>query len=1116
MLTCQDPACLGWTLLPTDSFCSWCGGRLVELEVSFEFKHGEEWLALDPPVLNRERRPALRVLVRHTGDAGSALVQADDVRSEAAWLGLDTLSLKPTTLGPGESVSVGISRLKVPGKEDSVQEARIQVEVPGSPGVAPLAASRLLEFSPPPQFSLDLATQEVLLLPDSQPIIDGVLSLVRGHVWLETPPEFTGTWAELELADPVSYPLELDARRLARIPIRLKVRPDTAQDLRESASAAAEGLKRRANLRLRCTDRGTRNRSAEALPLDVPLEVGFVLGPELLVTPFPESRRLDYDLLRRVSDHRPVRLLLSNGPPRARGRLDLVIHQLEIDVPWLSCPEAPPLPWRIPTGESLELLLQVGAVQDETATLSFVSNDPLARPCFLRVRTREASEYPGWLVVDLGTTNTCAALVDENRRVEMLALDSEAHLRDERPLGVESEPRGPETMPSVLCYLELAAAHRYRVGTWAWEQAGHAAAARAVVSGAKRRLGDSEFRFEVVPVDEPARTVLLTPARAMRDLYAHVVEKAMEHLTCQGRADVVLRRCLITHPSRFSMHQIEELKTAVREAMEAQRQRFAPHFEPCEEPATLHEPVGAALHFLNDWRSHAPLHEAADQDELSYHLLVYDYGGGTLDVTLLRIQSQRRLRSGAASAESLAERLTRHCWERCQAVLRRETGVQVDLPGEDEELAAGNSFVLGQFVDSCLRAAAEAAPDWKALAQNAQVNEKVMLCYRLNGTPRERVFSRAELLSGLTDVASGEHPYSYVVTPTVLGATGQRWMGGEDVTAVVRDLLVQRLLRAVRLSESAGKIELPSDDSSLSARTNRNTLRLWAERLKVALASGATEDELRTTFQNLTFSFDGQERMLPGSLLFKQAGAPSLDEVQEPVRPRLLETVEVIRRLLASHALEQPDVLLRVGKASKLPVVDEVLRKAFPASRYVTPEEAKECVVKGASTTHMPGRVGTGVQISAGTQRPSVRVRLARNQQSLTATTSRLGIKVFEAGQAYFHELVGAGVAIPPEGKTVTVSGLVLHPGMNVLPVLENTGLVDRMLDEQGRPNPDIQSIRQFEIEVPEEMDPFELEEVELTFRVLPDLSLRLSLALEGRDQMELEPIAATDYGRGY
>lgn len=1114
MMTCQDSSCLGWTLLPTDSFCSWCGGRLVELEVGFEFKQGEEWLPLDPPVLNRERRPALRVVVRHAGDAGTVTVRSDDVRSEAAWLGLDSAAFAPATLSPGQAASVGISRLKVPGKEDSVQEARIEVEVPGSPGVAPLTASGLLEFSPPPEFSLDLATQEVLLLPESQPLLDGVLLLQRGHLWLEAPPEFTGTWADLELAEELTYPLEMDARQLSRIPLRLKVRTDTAQDLRESASASSEGLKRRASLRLRCTDRGTRSRS-EALTLDVPLEVGFVLGPELSVAPFPESRRLDFDLLRRVSDHRPVRVVVSNGPPGARGRLELVVHQLELDVPWLSCPAAPAPPWRIPTGESLELLFEVGPVEDGTARLSFVSNDPLARDYFIRVRRREASEYPGWLVVDLGTTNTCAALVDENRKVDMLALDAEAALMSQAPLGTSSEARPPETMPSVLCYLELVAARRYRTGTWAWEQAGHAAAARAVVSGAKRRLGDRDYSFEVVPVDEPAETVALTPAQAMRDLYAHVVEKAMEHLARQGRADLVLRRCLITHPSRFSMHQIEELKEAAFSALEAQRQRFGPQFEESEEPSTLHEPVGAALHFLNDWHSHAPLHEAAGKDELTYHLLVYDYGGGTLDITLLRIDSQRKLRAGVAPVEAVPVRLMKRLLEHCQALLRRETGAAVSLPGEDEELAASNSFVLGQFVDSCVRAAGP-EPDWRALAGNAQVNERVMLGYRLNGTPRERVFTRQELLAGLgAEPAGGEHAYSYVITPTVLGASGQRWMGGEDVTAVVRELLVERLLRAVRLSESASRIELPTEDASLAPRTNRNTLRLWSERLKVALASKASEDEVRATFQNLTFRFDGQERMVPGSLLFKQAGAPGLAEVQDRVRPRLEETVEVILRLLANHQLEQPDVLLRVGKASKLPAVDEVLRAAFPQSRYVTPEEAKECVVKGACTTHLPGRVGAGVQIAAGLLRPSVRVRLARQQQSLTATTSRLGIKVVDAGQAFFHELVGAGVAIPPEGLTMTVP-VVLVPGMNVLPVLENTGLEERLLDEEGRPNPDIETIRHFDIEVPEEMDPFELEEVELSFRVLPDLSLRLTLTLEGHEPMEFEPIAATDYGKGY
>ncbi len=1115
MLTCQDPSCLGWTLLPTDSFCAWCGGRLVELEVGFEYKQGEEWFPLDPPVLNRERRPAMRVLVRHVGDAGTVTVGQDDVRSESAWLGLDTAALVPQPLAPGQAVHVGISRLKVPGKEDSVQEARIQVEVPGSPGVAPLIATGTLEFSPPPEFSLDLATQEVLLLPESQPVIDGVLLLRTGHLWLESPPEFTGTWADLELAETVEYPLEMDARQLARIPLRLRVRPDTAQDLRDSASASTEGLKRRASLRLRCTDRGTRTRG-EGLPLDVPLEVGFVLGPELTVAPFPESRRLDFDLLLRVSDHRPVRVVVSNGPPGARGRLDLVIHQLEIDAPWFTCPDAPPLPWRIATGESLELMFTIGAVEDGTARLGFISNDPLARDYYVRVRRREASEYPGWLVVDLGTTNTCAALVDDNRKVDLLALDSEGSLLSDAPLGTQFEPSSAQTMPSVLCYLEMVAARRYRTGTWAWEQAGHAAAARAVVSGAKRRLGDRDFRFEVVPVDEPAETVALTPAQAMRDLYAHVVEKAMEHLASQGRADLVLRRCLITHPSRFSMHQIEELKTAAFDALEEQRKRFGPAFDASEEPSTLHEPVGAALHYLNDWRSHAPLHEAASTDELTYHLLVYDYGGGTLDITLLRIDSQRKLRPGGQVAEPMPVRLMKRLLEHCQGILRRETGFPVALPGEDEELAASNSFVLGQFVDSCVRAAG-AEPDFRSLAHNAQVNEKVMLSYRVDGTPRERVFTRQELLQGIVgESVAGEHAYGYVVTPTVLGASGQRWMGGEDVTAVVRELLVERLLRAVRLSENAGKVELPGEDASLAARTNRNTLRLWAERLKVALASRAPEDEVRATFQNLTFRFDGQERMVPGSFLFKQAGAPLLEEVQERVRPRLQETVEVIARLLANHQLAQPDVLLRVGKASKLPAVDEVLRAAYPACRYVTPEEAKECVVKGACTTHLPGKVGSGVQIAAGALRPSVRVRLARQQQSLTATTSRLGIKVVDAGHAYFHELVGAGVAIPPEGLTVTLPGVVLQPGMNVLPVLENTGLEERLLDVEGRPNPDIETIRQFDIEVPDEMDPFELEEVELTFRVLPDLSLRLTLTLEGHEPMEFEPIASTDYGKAY
>ncbi|MEW6284434.1 MAG: hypothetical protein AB1758_37815, partial [Candidatus Eremiobacterota bacterium] len=528
--------------------------------------------------------------------------------------------------------------------------------------------------------------------------------------------------------------------------------------------------------------------------------------------------------------------------------------------------------WTVASGESLDLLLEVDRVypaDEGTARLHFVCNDPLSRPYYLRVKRAEPRDYPGWLVIDLGTTNTCAALVDETRRVEMVGLDAEANLVSDQPLELDLRPgRIPETMPSVLCYLTLSSSRRFRAGSWAWEQAGHTAAARAVVTGAKRRVGDPDFTFEVVPVDEPAETVRVTPAQAMRDLYLHTVERAMEHLASQGRSDLLLRRSVITHPSRFSVHQIGELKDAVHGALEAHLDRLAPGRGGAEEPATLHEPVGAALHFLNDWRSHAPLHVG---DQRAYHLLVYDYGGGTLDITLLKVESQRKLRPGR-TAEPLPARLTKRLLEHCRSVAASETGLAVEEP---DELASGNNFLLSQFVDSLVRAAGERF-DPASLADDPQVNEKVLLTYRVNGAQQERLFGRRELLAGLNGGDEEGHPYSYVVTPTVLGATGMRWMGGEDVTQVVKELLVERLIKAVRLSEKAGSVELPLEGDTMGARANRNTLRVWAENLKVLLSQGAPEDALRDSFRNVYFRLDGEERLISGSALWRQAGSPDL------------------------------------------------------------------------------------------------------------------------------------------------------------------------------------------------------------------------------------------------
>lgn len=1133
MLTCQEKECLGWALLATDQFCSWCGSRLVELAVSWEARVGEHWVPLQPAVLNRARPPELRARIHHAGDAGTVTIGPDNVRMAVPWLGVDTASLPPTRLAPDESCYLLVNRLKVPGKEDSVQEAELQVSL------GTLEASAVLEFVPSPQFHLDLVSTEVLLGPDAPGALDGAIVLTRGRVWLEERPRLEGGWGHLEASLEGSLPLELDARSRSRIPVRLTLSEEAAREIRESAGDKPEALVRKGAVKLCCRDRGSQGtRTEDALLLELPVELSFMLGPELYVEPFRDDVRLDWELVRGINDQKPRLLTLRNGAPGTGGRQELVVRSLEVEYQdstegWLTAQASQPLPWTIPGGGALELSLKVDPKQlpagGSTARLVFVSNDQVARSYYLHASVTEPEEFPGWLVVDLGTSTTCASLVDENRTVSMVGLDAPVELHGDR---VHPGQRPPSSLPSVVCYLQLKERVRYLVGTWAVERSAEPAAVRSVVAGAKRRVGDRSFSYAVVPLDEPAETVSKAPRDVLKDLYFHVVGKAMDQLGGAGRSDQLITRAVITHPSRFSMHQIDELKAAIGAAMRDRLKQVGVELR-VEEPFTLHEPVGAALHHLNDWRSHAPLHDDKGQDELTYTLMVYDFGGGTLDITLLNIQSRRQLRPGstpapASPSKGLEEHLEELVRGRCQERLEKKLKATVVMPGRRDprdEASESNAYVIEQFVRSVLQAVnGDLAASWATLPGNPHVNEKLLLTYYSEGKWNEHLFTREEALPTLDQVRElrptaepGDHPYSYSVQPTVMGATGHRWLGGEDVTYELAQMLVARLLHAVREMEP-GEWTLPLESEelpfhqALAARRNGATLRRWAEELKLALSEGR---ETVSGFQTLTFFQGAKERVFTGSSLRRSLQLPTLAELEARVQPRIEETVALMNRLLERHALTQPDVLLRVGKASKLPVVDRVLKTAFPHVRYLAPAEAKECVVRGAATPALPGRVSSGIQISRGLDRPGVRVRLPR-QQGLMATTSRLGIKVIEGGRTWFHELIGAGLAVPPEGLEVQLQGIILEPGLNLLPVLENAGHLDELVLENGHPNPDIEQLRVFEVHVPDDADPLDLEDVGLTVRLAADLALRLEVRIPGREPLTFDTIPSSDYGFNY
>jgi hypothetical protein len=178
---------------------------------------------------------------------------------------------------------------------------------------------------------------------------------------------------------------------------------------------------------------------------------------------------------------------------------------------------------------------------------------------------------------------------------------------------------------------------------------------------------------------------------------------------------------------------------------------------------------------------------------------------------------------------------------------------------------------------------------------------------------------------------------------------------------------------------------------------------------------------------------------------------PNQEEIDAQLRPRLEKIMEMMRRLARNNEVEVPDVILLSGKSSALPVVREVMEEHFPESRIERPPDLKECVVRGACQLTDP-EVRAGVDV-----RPP-------EGGAVSATTSRLGLRVTDTGQAMFHEVVDAGVPIGEEGLSRPVDGIVLRREARIR-IMENTSLDDSVVRD-GQPNPSITELKVFRLDV--------------------------------------------------
>lgn len=259
-------------------------------------------------------------------------------------------------------------------------------------------------------------------------------------------------------------------------------------------------------------------------------------------------------------------------------------------------------------------------------------------------------EYEGIIAIDFGTTNSCCAVegaMQKSLMVPLAKIDADS-----------SDVSEAETLlPSVIFYIDQ---HdddfEYIVGEKALTFSHMPDTNPSTVHSVKRKLGQRE----PIPVvlDATKRRVDLPPEL----IAGHIIKRIIEYTEKFLNRRIV--RCVITHPARFYRPQIMALERAFQEVCGV------------EVVAIVNEAVAAAVDAILT---------QGGTERSDYTVMVYDFGGGTTDIALLRVRDviredglreilpetlgvdgKRRL-----GGDDVTERLSRLVLKKCAEELKR-------------------------------------------------------------------------------------------------------------------------------------------------------------------------------------------------------------------------------------------------------------------------------------------------------------------------------------------------------------------------------------------------------------------------------------------------------------
>jgi molecular chaperone DnaK (HSP70) len=578
-MTCET---CHWELSETDSYCSWCGATLIDVE-----------LALDAPYLYAgDLDETLALTIRHAGAFGFGVIKLGRVTSDQPWLVVHAAELDGVTLEHGSQV---VARLEANVQQLPEGYHAAKISLATSVGEREV----VLEAVPKPRLDKFSTGGEHIVLLDNvrDEKLTGYLAITEGVVTVESLTTDVD-WAEVEPSGGGALPRTVDARRNSRLEFEFKV--DEERLLQEAMSSGGRfPVDRKGNLIVRY--------SRLEPERTYPFYVKCFLPPRLIIKEEFSPIKLEIFTGRRGEQG----ITLQNGDENQSGRADLHILEIKADVPWFQPTSAITYPLVIPSGQYHQVTYAAAEVGEGSrhVKLTVVTNTPGAerqKDLYLEVVVRPMPVFDGVLAIDFGTTNSCCAFTERGGRQGMIPIDDDRSVLK------------PTTASSTILYKHLFenGEKDYEVGSRAYGLSFLPAYAFSAVRQVKRRLGRTEH-YDIRFVNDPDKHESYLSREVAADILRRILDRAEE--TVKGE----IKTCTISHPSRFALRQIDDLKAALVSCGIKE-----------EDIRTVHEPVAAALSFIQQ--------EEVTNRYRKYHLMVYDFGGGTTDVTLMRVENERQ------------------------------------------------------------------------------------------------------------------------------------------------------------------------------------------------------------------------------------------------------------------------------------------------------------------------------------------------------------------------------------------------------------------------------------------------------------------------------------------